>query len=158
MWGGIPAYRYEALQTIQNEAARLVTKRKWEVFGKKLLKNKEQLNQAGQLSVRQLASYHTMMHVKKILTYKQPEYLYRKLSENVILHDYNLRQRNDEELVVANTKSSLAMSSFVYRGIQGFNNLPKEIRDEPPKRFKKLLRTWVRDNIPITLRKGKGEG
>ena len=76
----------------------------------------------------------------------------------MIPHDHNLRQRNDKELVVANTKSSLAMMSFVYRGIQGFNNLPKEIRDEPPKRLKKLLRTWVRNNIPITLRKGKGEG
>ena len=48
------------------------------------------------MSITQLSYYHTVMQVKKILTHKEPEYLYRKLTENGVKHKYGLRQQRDE--------------------------------------------------------------
>ena len=156
LWGGIPAYRYEALQTIQNEAARIVTKRKWEIKGTKLMKTEEILKQAGQLSVRQLATYHTLMQIKKILTNRQPEYLYRRLSENVRTHTYSLRNRTPGDIIRSRTNLSITKNSFIERGTEAWNKLPTQLREEPLKAFKKHLRSWVRTNVPISIKKGNG--
>ena len=119
------------------------------------MSTEEQLNQTGQLSVRQLAVYHTAMQVKKILTHRQPEYLFRRLTgkEKTNTHRYLLRQKTREnrveEIQLPDTRSSLLCKSFLYRGGEEYNKLPKELRDEPLKSFKKQIRIWVKENIPI---------
>ena len=120
------------------------------------MKTEEILKQAGQLSVRQLATYHTLMQIKKILTNRQPEYLYRRLSENVRTHTYSLRNRTPGDIIRSRTNLSITKNSFIERGTEAWNKLPTQLREEPLKAFKKHLRSWVRTNVPISIKKGNG--
>ena len=88
------------------------------------------------------------MQVKKILTYKEPEYLYRKLKENNMKHTYGLRQPRDE-IQIKETILQMAQSSFLWRGAKSYTNLPDTLRNEPLNSFQKQVRRWVLDNVPI---------
>lgn len=57
----------------------MVTRRRWEVPGLRLASTAELLRLTGQLSVRQLGIYHTLLILKKVLLTRQPEYVYTKL-------------------------------------------------------------------------------
>ena len=148
LWGGTAEYRIDKLQRLQTEALRITAKRRWEVVGRKLVSTRELLKQTGQLSVRQLKAYHTLTQVKKILTEKEPEYMYRRLTENR-KHKYSTRRNVDVELIVPETNSRLAKLSFRWRGAELYNSLPREIRDETLTNFKTKTRAWVRENIEI---------
>ena len=70
LWGGSAKYLIKSLQTIQNKAARAVTKLDWNTPSAEILK------QCGWLSVNQLSVYHTLIMVYKVLQDKSPQYLY----------------------------------------------------------------------------------
>ena len=148
LWGGTAEYRLDKLQRLQTEALRITAKRRWEVVGRKLVSTRELLKQTGQLSVRQLKAYHTLTQVKKILTEKEPEYMHRRLTENG-KHKYSTRSNVDKELIVPETNSHLAKTSFRWRGTELYNKLPREIRDETLRKFKTKARAWVSENIEI---------
>ena len=61
VWGGCEGYLVRSLQVIQNKVARVVTKKPWSTPTSILL------SQCGWLSVRQLAMYHTVLLVYKVL-------------------------------------------------------------------------------------------
>ena len=96
LWGGTAEYRLDKLQRLQTEALRITAKRRWEVVGRKLVSTRELLKQTGQLSVRQLKAYHTLTQVKKILTEQEPEYMYRRFTENS-KHKYETRMNEEKE-------------------------------------------------------------
>ena len=165
LWGGIAEHRMDKLQKLQNEAMRIVTKRKWVKKGKKLVKTKQLLIQTGQLSVRQLQAFHTLIQVKKIVVNQEPEYLYRKLTEGNRHHGHDTREyrrllelpkiEKNKELKVMETNSSLAKSTFRWRGAELYNRLPMELREEPLKNFKKKMKEWVKINIKINRPKSQ---
>ena len=149
LWGGTAAYRLDTLQKLQTEALRLVTQRKWEIVGTKLISTRELLIQTGQLSVRQLQAYHTLTQVKKILINREPEYLYRKMTEENKPQRYETRGNKRADLKVKETNSSLAKTSFRWRGAELYNRLPVELRNESLNIYKKKVKEWVKTNIKI---------
>ena len=149
LWGGTAEYRLDTLQKLQTEALRLVTQKKWEKIGKKLVSTKELLKQTGQLSVRQLQAFHTLVQVKKILINQEPEYLYRKMTEENKQHRYETRGNKKADLKVMETNSSLARTSFRWRGAELYNKLPIELREETLNSYKKKVKEWVKTNIKI---------
>ena len=67
LFGGAPEYMLQAIQKKQNEAMRLVVKRKWSERGTKLMSTKELLKQCNYLSVKQMVYYHSVAMVHKTL-------------------------------------------------------------------------------------------
>ena len=65
------------LHAQQNDAMRLVTRRRWIVPGLPLTPTKELLKQCGYLSVKQMSYFFSVAEVHKTLVYSQPEYLHQ---------------------------------------------------------------------------------
>ena len=96
LYAGCPDFMLTALQNKQNEAMRLVTRRKWEVPGVRLTSTRELLRQCGYLSVRQMAYYHSVATVHKTIVHEQPEYLHKAVTTALtsgVQHDYPTSQR-----------------------------------------------------------------
>ena len=74
--------------------------------------------------------------------------MYRRFTENR-KHKYGTRINADKELIVPETNSHLAKTSFRWRGAELYNRLPREIRDETLRKFKTKARVWVSENIEI---------
>ena len=70
------------------------------------------------LTVPQLIFYHTMIAVYKVRQSKEPEYL----------ASFLLRENRMGNIIIPTTKLSLAKRSFVWRGSEGWNSLPQNIR------------------------------
>ena len=88
--------------------------------------------------------------MKKILTTKQPEYLYRRISKEERIHNYNLRPREDEgSLELPKIKGNIAYNSFIHRGTREYNQLPRDIKVLPLKPFKKQLKEWIKTKVSI---------
>ena len=88
LWGGCPKYLLEALQRAQNRAARSVSKLDWSTHVAELLK------QCGWMSVHQLAVYHSMVLVFKIIQSKSPKYLHSMFSAK---YNINTKQAKNIE-------------------------------------------------------------
>ncbi len=90
------------------------------------------------------------MNVKKIITTKQPEYLYRRLAREEKSYNYDLRPRGREGcLELPRVKGHIAQKSFIHRGAREYNQLPKEMRMLSLKPFKNQLKKWTKANVPI---------
>ena len=72
LYCGYPDYMLSALQIKQNEAMRLVTRKKWEVAGLRLTSTRDLLRQCGYLSIRQMAYSYSVATVHKTLVHKEP--------------------------------------------------------------------------------------
>ena len=83
LWGGSAKYMIVALQKAQNRAARVVTKLDWHIPTSELLK------QCGWLSVHQLAVYHSVFPVYKVIQNKSPRFCYSMFSAE---YNYKTRQ------------------------------------------------------------------
>ena len=132
LFSGCPDYMLAALQTKLNEAMRIVTKRKWEVLGLRLTSTKELLKQCGYLSVRQMASYHSISTVHKTIQNKQPEYLYQVLTEALrsgVHHRYPTTQAASIKVKAA--RLATANSSFRWRAASQYSQLPLTLQNEP---------------------------
>ena len=151
LWSGCEKYLMNSLQIIQNKAARTVTK-----CGKRTA-IKSLLSQCGWMSVAQLSVYHSLLLMFKILSTKSPRYLHSKLSGVQDLSHYKTRfmknQKENQTIVLgadSQAVGDLATRSFKYRVTAQWNTLPVKIRQAETLRvFKKQLKDWVSENIPI---------
>ena len=80
LYCGCPDFLLNVLQTKQNEAMRIVTKKKWEVLGLRLTSTKQLLKECGYLSIKQMAYNYSVASVHKILVHCEPEYLHQVLT------------------------------------------------------------------------------
>ena len=83
LYGGAPNYMITALQHKMNEAMRIVTKRKWDVCGCRLISTTELLNQCGFLSVKQMIYFHSVAAVHKLLVHGAPLYLHQVVTKTL---------------------------------------------------------------------------
>ena len=74
LYGGCSDYLIKFIQTLQNKAARVVTRLGWRTPTRTLLL------QCGWLSVRQLVEYHSLVLMFKILQDRKPIYIYSQVS------------------------------------------------------------------------------
>ena len=155
LWGGCELYLISSLQTIQNKAARAVTKLGWYTTTEELLK------QCGWLSVNQLIVYHTLILVYKVISNKSPVYLHNKITTEFAYPtrmwthfkdgniDTNLRVRPNQD-----TSHLITSRSFRWRSSKLWNALPVELRHcKSLDNFKSTLKTWIKQNVPIKISK-----
>ena len=141
LWAGCEAYLMQALQKIQNKAARVVTRSALTTAG--------HLSQCGWLSVHQLAVYQTCIMVHKVLPSRSPEYLL-----NMFTTDYIRETRQAARLEIRQDMETpdleLTRDSFRRRAMREYYKLPAEIRRQSlVSAFKTELWRWIKANISI---------
>ena len=144
LWGGTEDYLLQALQVVQNKAARFVARKgKYTPVADLLL-------QCGWLSVRQLVFYHSVMQIYKTIFTTYPQYINSKLSNQF---PYNTRlAQSDSVRMGADFQSKLELTekSFMNRATISYNLLPPELRRTPKlETFKEKLKVWVQENVKI---------
>ena len=142
LWGGSSKYLLEALQKAQNRAARTVTKLDWSTPVAELLK------QCGWMSVHQLAVYHSMVLVFKVIQSKSPKYLHSMFSAK-----YNINTKQAKKEHLQQTKGyhlEISQDSFRWRSAELYNEIPLKIRNNSSlETFKKEIKSWIKTNVSI---------
>ena len=141
LWSGCETYLLMSLQRIQNKAVRAVTRSN--------LSTADHLAQCGWLSVKQLAFYQTCVLVFNVLENKSPQYLYKMFNRE---YKKNTRQAARKEIRQDGELPDLGLmwSSFRWRALREFNQIPAELRKGgTQKSFKTGLKKWVVLNISI---------
>ena len=151
LYGGAPEYMLEALQKKQCEAMRIVTRRKWEVLGRRMTSTKELLRQCNYLSVRQMIYFYSVATVHKTMENKMPEYLHEVLCKALssgVKHRYPTSKAGTR--LVAEAKLTVANSSFRWRAATQYAALPDNLKTEQSmKSFLKGLRKHTIENLHI---------
>ena len=142
LWAGCEKYLINALQIIQNSAARAVTKCNRYTSVKSLL------SQCGWMSVYQLGIYHSIVLTYKIIQDRNPIYFNEKLSTSF---PYRTRKGKARAINIGpQNKLSLTDNSFRWRASRLWNKLPPDIRTIPKlPQFKSKLKKWILENIDI---------
>ena len=145
VWGGCDSYLLKSLQIVQNKVARVVTRKSWSTPVKVLL------SECGWLSVTQLATFHTVLLVFKVLQTGSPAALAGMFSTE---YECATRQASQGFIKPSSkkkvAKSGLVASSFRYRALNQFNLLPAEIRNETCLiKFKHLTKKGILENLPV---------
>ena len=142
LWGGTEEYLLDALQIVQNKAARFVTRRGIYTPVRDLLR------QCGWLNVRQLVFYHSVILLHKTLLTSSPKYIFNKLSSEF---PYNTRLAQSESVRMGpdfKSKLDLTEKSFMNRATDSYNNIPTSLRQvKKMEDFKKKLKIWVLANL-----------
>lgn len=95
------------------------------------------------LSVRQMIIYRTMIFIFKIINGNAPIYLTNKIKYRNEIHNRHIRNSNYLEPV--NATKACSQNSLFFKGIRMFNELPREIREEPnPASFERKLKSYVK--------------
>ena len=132
VFGGCDKNELDTLQIMQNKAARLVTNSGLRTHRHELYRK------TGWLTVRQLIYYHTALCTFRIRVNQEPEYLCQVMDRN---NRFN-------KIIVPNTRLSLALNSYCFRGASQWNRLPENIRCcTEVRKFKSLLRSWIISNV-----------
>ena len=133
VFGGCDKFEMEALQIMQNKAARLVT------HAQQSTSRVDIFSQVGWLTVNQLVVYHSALSTFRIRQAQEPEYL----------HDVMSRDNRVDRIIVPNTNLTLAKNSYCYRAASQWNSLPEHIRrNRRIGQFKSQLKQWILQNIP----------
>ena len=129
---------HQAVQVMQNKAARCITKLGWFTPTRSLLL------QCNWLSIKQLTFFHTALQVWKVKQYKCPVYINSKYQPS------NTRSSTQGTLLVPVVEKSTSSKSFMIRSAATWNTLPPTIRNIMKlNTFKKRLKEWTRENIDI---------
>ena len=142
LWGGYRKDLIQKLQSLQNKAARAVTKLDWYTPTSELLK------QCGWLSVQQLIAYHSLILVYKVMQAKSPKYLYSMFST-----PYNYKTRQAQCGIIRQDRGldlDLAADSFRWRASELYNQLPLVIRNmDTLEKFKTRVKDWIKKNVQL---------
>ena len=136
VFGSCDSGEIQDIQILQNKAAQLVTH-----SPPRAIRN-PMYDRLGWLTVNQLVRYHTLLAVYRIRLTGEPEYLAASLCNDN-------RMRN---IIVQNTKLTLAKKSFKLRGASNWNALPANIRNlQTIGAFKKSVKIWIMQHVPRFL-------
>ena len=142
VWGHCSKEILQSLQTIQNRAARIISRNKWDVS------NKENFKHIGWLSVCQLVQYHCVLLLHQVKLNKSPEYIYSMFDWN---YSHQTRQTTNSVIKPIGTpRLGLSQKSFRWQAPKFYNNLPKELTQiTEMKSFKIKLKQWIAENVPF---------
>ena len=136
-------YLIESLQTLQNKAARAVTKLDWTTPTSELLK------QCSWLSVHQLSVYHTVILAFNVMQARSPKYLY-----NMFNNTYSYKTREAASGKIRNTRNpdlELSQDSFRCRAVELYNQLPASVKSHQNLQgFKTAVKQWVKQNVELS--------
>ena len=149
--GGAPEFMLTSVQRKMNEAMRVVTRRRWEVLGRRLTSTAELLKQCNYLSVRQMVFYHSVAMVHKVLVHQAPVHLYNILCralDSGVRHQYGTRAAGRRE--VAPARLAAANTSWRWRAAAQYAALPAKLRSEGSlPAFLSGLRQHTLDHVEI---------
>ena len=132
LFGGCDKFEMEAIQVMQNKAARLVTHSQLRTSRKVIY------SQIGWMTVNQLVFYHSALSTFRIRQSQEPEYLSSIMSRN----------NRADKIIIPNTTLTLAKNSYCYRGSAQWNSLPDHIRKcLRISQFKPQLKKWIHQNV-----------
>ena len=144
LWGGTEDYLLDALQVVQNKAARFITRKDRYTPVSQILRH------CGWLSVRQLVWYHSVILIHKTLQTRQPEYIYRRLATQF---PYNTRLAKSDAVRMGPeymSKLDLTRKSFMNRATVSYNKIPPSLRKITAiQNFKVQLKQWIQENLKI---------
>ena len=96
------------------------------------------------LSAENLASYHTLCAVQKVLRLGEPEELAAGLATVAETREMpgvsGRTTRQDRDLYVPRSRTAMGMRRFTCRGPKAYNELPADLRDLPVPLFSRRLR------------------
>ena len=151
LYGGAPEFMMTAVQQKMNEAMRIVTRRRWEVPGRRLTSTAELLRQCNYLSVRQMVHFHSVALVHKVLVHQAPVHLYtiiRRALASGVRHQYPTSTAGTR--VVAPARLAAANSSWRWRAAAQYAALPEGLRGEESMHlFLTRLRQHTMDHVAI---------
>ena len=141
IWGGAQDYLLRALQVTQNKAARLVSGMGWYTPTSTLLRR------VNWLSVKQLIAYHTILTVHRSIIHQRPQFIYEKICSNSSQYDTRHQTRFNENF---SGKSERTRSTFCYRGVLSYQQIPLEIsKIRSLQGFKLKLKRWIKVNVEV---------
>ena len=132
LFGGCDKFEIEALQVMQNRAARLVT------HSQLRTSRQEIFSQVGWMTVNQMVFYFSAISTFRIRQSREPEYL----------SDIMTSDNRAGRIIIPNTNLTLAKDSYCFRASAQWNTLPEHIRRNPRiSQFKSQLKQWVLLNV-----------
>ena len=132
LFGGCDKFEMEAMQIMQNKAARLVTHSDLRTSRKTIF------SQVEWMTVNQLVFYHSAISTFRVRQSQEPEYL-----NNIMI-----RNNRADKIIIPNTTLTLAKNSYCFRASTQWNSLPDRIRKNIKiSQFKSQLKTWVLQNV-----------
>lgn len=100
------------------------------------------------LNVIQRLKFNTLIFIQKLKNGNSAEYLTRQLQYVGEVQPYNLR--NAEDFRIQRVATSAMQKSLFYKGLQLYNNLNSEIKNERNiNNFKRKIVFFVRNNDEI---------
>ena len=130
------------LQILQNKILRMKTR----IHDYRTPTN-ELLDTSGDLSVHQLAAFHTTMTVFKVVRSGKPLYLAKKM----ILRKpgaHGVFPQRQINTIQIDCGLSISRSGFLYRGAKLWNQLPENLRSETkPGIFRSKLKDWIKMQV-----------
>ena len=140
VYGGTEEYLIKALQTMQNNVARIICNRGRQYSSKKALL------EVGWLPVRDMITYHSLIQAKKTLETENPRYLYEKLvGEKEPVSRYMTRLKVGVDMVSDPFRLELARKSWRWRVKKQWGKVPGRIRgiEGNMRLFKSELKKWL---------------
>ena len=133
------------LQVLQNQLCRLLLNERG-LYYKQNLPTQQLLDKCGELSIHQLGAQRTLMMMKKMILSKKPQYITEKLHMKQTAGNSG----SGPTITPVETTLTLKRSSFLYRAVKLFNQLPEVIREESRvSTFKTRLKTWIKEKISV---------
>ena len=140
VWGGCESYLVKSIQTLQNKAARQVTRLSRYTSVRRLL------SQCNWLSIKQLIFYQSSLTVYRTVKSGVPLYLSKHLITN---HPLDTRLGRSGSIRLTGKWGDLVEKSFLRRAAHYYNEIPQDIRESNTiDTFKKKVKTWIKTNIP----------
>ena len=132
------------LQVIQNHLCRMLLNTQSNYY-RQNQSTKELLDQCGELSIHQMGAQQTLVMIQKILCTGKPDYL----SKRIKVRESRV-QGVSTLLAPVDASLGVTRSSFIYRGVKLYNQLPEKIRKlRKLSLFKAQLKTWIQENIDV---------
>ena len=129
------------LQTLQNSALRILTRKPYDTPTVSLLQA------SSQLSVHQLVAYHSAVQVYKIKETQQPKYHYTRLFNSRPSTSTRTAQNQDIRI---DFHLSLSRGSFFFQSSRVWNSIPQHLKYSTNlETFKKETKTWTKMNITV---------
>ena len=134
----------QKLQSIMLQAAKLVIGRKSFRWSTRRI-----LTEVKWMSIQQLIEYHSQVQIHKIVSNKQPSYLYEKRLKPM---EGRTRLQAAGNIQLPNWKTDKARGSIFYEGVDFYNNLSNETKTaNSMKIFKSRLRDEIKYKISYYL-------
>jgi len=135
----------DKLQTMQNRAARLATN------STLFTSSNDLLSRLGWQTVKERLFTSTICAFHKILTVKEPQGIYDRVSTTFISHNHNTRLAHKGGFTLPKPKTKALTRTFLYRCTKTYNSLPSNLTSTNCAVFKNRIKDWGIQNKSAPL-------